>query len=118
EMIRKIETEQIDQLLELLPDKGHHEMSFVHDGTAWQFHFKFNSFGAHFDTVGSGASPDLAYAEAKKVLQAQIRQWHAARQQDRPYLAPTAVTEKTAVETHKPDAARSPTVLIVEDDVD
>src|SRR5262249_26093377 len=46
EVRRQIESVQVDQLLEFLPEKGHHEAGFSKVGDKWVFRFKLNSFGA------------------------------------------------------------------------
>lgn len=108
------------ELTDQMPDDGEAIQYFTEREDQWIYRFHFKSVFAEFNAVGVGASPEDAFAVAKQILQRQIREWHQARDLDKPYVGytNTELLQNNAQGSAIKKPYRAPTVMIVEDDKD
>ena len=105
--IDEIFNSELEGLLDILPSDGVHQAKFTQVGDSWIFKFTFASINAYFNAIGSGSTPDDAFSTAKFVLLRQIRQWRETRF--------TTADFDARLDTQ---VRRSPSVIIVDDDVE
>lgn len=118
DQIEEIQRRDLPNLVETMPSDGSVVQHFtLTDKGQWVYRFHLRSTRAEFNAVGVGTQPKEAFSIAEQVLHKQIREWHAVRNIESSFYMGQenhGLLDSLSATTDRV----SPTVLIVEDDVD